>query len=93
MLRSTIGPYSVHIPPNDRFRIAIMHVPREYIEDMQAAIMAEFEKGTQMGQIPQAVQLPKYENWAMYDEWLALNVWRVMLDMHMGPFPWRPDEP
>ncbi len=66
---------------------------REYIEDMQAAIMAEFEKGTQMGQIPQAVQLPKYENWAMYDEWLALNVWRVMLDMHMGPFPWRPDEP
>jgi phthalate 4,5-dioxygenase oxygenase subunit len=24
-----IAPYSVHIPPNDRFRIAIMHVPRD----------------------------------------------------------------
>jgi len=20
-----------------------------------------------------------------------MNVWRVMLDMHMGPFPWRPE--
>ncbi len=64
-------------------------VTREYIEDMQDAILAEFEKGTGMAQIPQAVKLPKYENWAMYDEWLSMNVWRVMLDMHMGPFPWR----
>jgi len=24
-----IAPFSVHIPPNDRFRIAIMHVPRD----------------------------------------------------------------
>ena len=66
-------------------------VTREYIQDMQDAILAEFEKGTGMAQIPQAVKLPKYENWAMYDEWLSMNVWRVMLDMHMGPFPWRPE--
>ena len=64
---------------------------REYIQDMQDAIVAEFEKGTAMAQIPQMVKLPKYENWAMYNEWLPLNVWRVMLDMHMGPFPWRPE--
>jgi phthalate 4,5-dioxygenase oxygenase subunit len=24
-----IAPYSVHIPPNDRYRIAIMHIPRD----------------------------------------------------------------
>ncbi len=64
---------------------------REFIQDMQAAIMAEFKKGTPFGQVPGAVKLPKYKNWAMYKEWLHLNVWRVMLDMHMGPFPWRPD--
>lgn len=64
---------------------------REFIEDLQAAIVAEFKKGTPFGQIPNAVKLRKYEHWAMYNEWLPLNVWRVMLDMHMGPFPWQPN--
>jgi len=64
---------------------------REFIEELQAAIVAEFKKGTPFLKIPSTVKLPKYEHWAMYDEWLPLNVWRVMLDMHMGPFPWRPD--
>ena len=64
---------------------------REFIEDLQAAIVAEFKKGTPFGKIPSTVKLPKYEHWAMYNEFLPLNTWRVMLDMHMGPFPWRPD--
>lgn len=64
---------------------------REFIEELQAAIIAEFKKGTPFLKIPSTVKLPKYEHWAMYNEWLPLNVWRVMLDMHMGPFPWRPD--
>lgn len=63
---------------------------REFIEAMQAAIVAEFKKGTPFGSIPSQVKLPKYADWAMYKEWLPLNVWRVMLDMHMGSFPWRP---
>ena len=63
---------------------------REFIQDLQAAIVAEFKKGTHFAKVPEVVKLPKYENWAMYNEWLAMNVWRVMLDMHMGPFPWRP---
>ena len=64
---------------------------REFIEELQTAIVAEFKKGTPFLKIPSTVKLPKYEHWAMYNEWLPLNVWRVMLDMHMGPFPWRPD--
>jgi len=64
---------------------------REFIEELQAAIVAEFKKGTPFLKIPSTVKLPKYEHWAMYNEWLPLNVWRVMLDTHMGPFPWRPD--
>ena len=63
---------------------------REFILDMQAAIYAEFKKGTPFGNIPNAVKLPKYSKWAMYDQWLSLNVWGVMLAMHMGPFPWQP---
>ncbi len=64
---------------------------REFIEDIQGAIFAEFKKGTFFMEIPTTVKLPKYKEWAMYKEWLSLNVWRVMLDMHMGPFPWRTD--
>jgi glyoxylase-like metal-dependent hydrolase (beta-lactamase superfamily II) len=64
---------------------------REYIQDLQGAIVAEFKKGKGFTEIPQLVKLPKYESWAMYKEWLPLNTWRVMLDMHMGPFPWRPE--
>ena len=61
---------------------------REFIEELQMAIVDEFKKGTPFGAIPSTVKLPKYKHWAMYEEWLPLNVWRVMLDMHMGPFPW-----
>ncbi len=63
---------------------------REFIQDLQGAIIAEFQKGTDFVTIPDVVKLPKYENWAMYNEWLPLNAWRVMLDMAMGGFPWRP---
>ena len=63
----------------------------DFITDLQAAIGAEFQKGTGFTDIAGAVKLPKYKDWVGYDQWLELNVWRVMLDMWMGPFPWRPD--
>lgn len=66
---------------------------REFIQALQMAIVAEFKKGTPFGAIPNAVELPKYKHWEMYEEWLPLNVWRVMLDMHMGPFPWQASAP
>ena len=50
---------------------------RKFIEDMQAAIVAEFKKGTPFTRIPNTVKLPKYAHWAMYKEWLPLNVWSV----------------
>jgi glyoxylase-like metal-dependent hydrolase (beta-lactamase superfamily II) len=64
---------------------------REFIGDLRAAIHAEIENGTNPFAAPNVVRLPKYESWAMYDEWLAMNALRVFLDEHMGPFPWRPD--
>ena len=64
---------------------------REFIVDVKKAIVAEFKKGTDFVNIPTTVDLPKYKHWAMYEEWLPLNVWRIMLDMHMGPYPWYPE--
>ncbi len=63
---------------------------REFITDLQAAIMAEFQKGTNPFAVASTVKLPKYEDWVGYDQWLEMNAWRVMLDMWMGPFPWQP---
>ena len=66
-------------------------VQGEFIADLQGAIVAEFQKGTNPFAIADAVKLPKYADWVGYDQWLAMNTWRVMLDMWMGPFPWHAD--
>ena len=64
---------------------------REFIADLKAAIIAEFQKGTSFYQIPTTLKLSKYEHWDFYNEWLPINVWRMMFHMEMGPFPWHPD--
>lgn len=62
-----------------------------FIQELRGAIYAEFEKGTNPMMVPDKVRLPKYQDWAMYDQWLAMNAWRLMLDDFMGPYPWQPD--
>ena len=63
----------------------------QFLRDLRTAIYAEFQKGTNPMAVPAAVQLPKYEDWAGYDQWLEMNAWRLLLDDFMGPFPWRPE--
>ncbi len=63
---------------------------REFIEDLQAAITAQFKLGTPFEEIPGKIELKKYKDWVGYKEWLGMNTLRVMLDMWMGPYPWRP---
>ena len=55
-----------------------------FLQDLRGAIFAEFEAGTPFMEIPDAVELPQYAAWAGYDEWLPMNVWRVMLEIAMG---------
>ena len=64
---------------------------RQFLLDLRGAIFAEFQKGTPSEQIPTSVALPKYAEWEGYDDWLAMNAWRVMLDIWMGPYPWVPE--
>ncbi|MBL4941881.1 MAG: MBL fold metallo-hydrolase [Colwellia sp.] len=63
----------------------------EYLRDLRFAFYAELKKGTNPILIPGIIKLPKYENWVGYNDWLAMNVWRVLTDEFMGPFPWRPE--
>ncbi len=56
----------------------------KFIQDLRAAIVAEFGKGTPFMQIPNAVRLPQYETWSGYEEWLPMNTWRLLLEMAMG---------
>ena len=63
---------------------------REFFEDLQAEIIAEFKNGTSFYQMPNTLKLPKYQHWDFYKEWLPINVWNMMFQMEMGPFPWRP---
>ena len=63
---------------------------REFIEDLQAAVLAEFQQGTPFEVIPTNIKLDKYKAWVGYDDWLPMNALCVMLDMWMGPYPWRP---
>lgn len=63
----------------------------QFIRDLRGAIYAEFKRGTPAMMVPDKVRLPKYREWKMYDSWLAMNAWRLMMDDFMGPFPWRPE--
>lgn len=58
----------------------------QFLTDLRAALAAEIAQGTPSREAPDAVKLPKYENWLMYDQWLALNAWKVWFEGHLGPF-------
>jgi glyoxylase-like metal-dependent hydrolase (beta-lactamase superfamily II) len=56
----------------------------KFLQDLRAAIFAEFKKGTPFMRIPTEVKLPQYEAWDGYEEWLPMNTWRVLLEIAMG---------
>ena len=57
---------------------------REYLEDLQAEIVARMQAGENPFQIVNTIELPQYQDWAGYDDWLTMNAWRIMLEMWMG---------
>ena len=54
---------------------------REFLEDLTAAVGKALQSGDMM---LQTVSLPKYQDWAHYDDWLGMNGARIMLEMMMG---------
>ncbi len=57
---------------------------REYLEDLMAAVKAAMAKSMNQDKIREMVKLPKYEKWALYNQWLGLNIERVWGHYTMG---------
>jgi glyoxylase-like metal-dependent hydrolase (beta-lactamase superfamily II) len=47
---------------------------RGYLEDLKAAVLDQIKKGASLDEAKRAVQLPKYEKWGRYADWLPENV-------------------
>lgn len=47
---------------------------RGYLEDLRAAVQEQVRKGASLEEAKKAVQLPKYEQWQRYADWLPENV-------------------
>ncbi len=54
---------------------------REFLEELTAAVGTALQSGDMM---LQTLSLPKYQDWAHYDDWLGMNGARIMLEMMMG---------
>lgn len=63
----------------------------QYVRDLRSGFYAELKKGTNPFLIPKVLKLPKYKDWVMYDQWLEMNIWRILSDEFLGPYPWRPE--
>ena len=57
---------------------------REFLQDLQAELIARMQAGENPCASVETIELPKYQEWAGYDEWLSMNAWRIMLEMWMG---------
>ena len=57
---------------------------KEYLQDLRTEIIRMMNDGVNPMDIPSTIKLEKYEDFEMYDEWLEMNAWRVMLEMWMG---------
>lgn len=57
---------------------------REYLQDLKAEIFRMMNEGVNPMMIPSTIELPKYQDWEFYDQWLEMNTWRMILEFHMG---------
>ena len=62
----------------------------QFIKDLRAGFFTELKKGTNPFLIPKTLKLPKYKHWVGYEAWLEMNIWRILSDAFLGPYPWRP---
>ncbi len=61
-----------------------LHLIQNYFNELYAAVQAELDKGTNLFEIPNKVELPKYKHWMNYEEWLPMNVWRILMEKSIG---------
>jgi len=57
---------------------------REFIQDLRGEISRMMEEGVYPITIPAMIDLPKYQDWGAYDQWIEMNAWRVLLEFWVG---------
>ncbi|TRZ45709.1 MBL fold metallo-hydrolase [Robertkochia solimangrovi] len=74
--------YMAHVRPiGDRSDLKLQI---RYFEDLYAATEKAMADGTPFFEIPDKVRMPQYENLKNYDEWLHMNVWRILMEKSIG---------
>jgi len=73
--------YAHNVPFGERETVTLQ---LQFLQDLRAAVITELQSGTNFTDIPNVVELPQYADWSGYEEWLPMNVWRIMLEMFMG---------
>lgn len=74
--------YMAHVRAiGDRSDVELM---LNYFNDLYAAVDKAMKDGTPFFQIPTTVQMPQYKNLKNYDEWLHMNVWRILMEKAIG---------
>jgi len=62
----------------------------QYLRDLRAAVKEGMMTNSNFMAIPSSIELPKYESWGGYKEFLMMNAWKMMTEEIMGPYSWRP---
>jgi len=57
-------------------------IQKQFLVDLTTAVQEALQRGDFMAAM--SVQLPQYEDWAFYNEWLPLNAMTVTLQSFMG---------
>ncbi|MEH0156892.1 MBL fold metallo-hydrolase [Limibacter armeniacum] len=74
--------YMAHVRPiGKREDITLL---QQYFTDLYLAVDKELSNGTPFFDIPKTVSLPQYKHLKNYDEWLPLNVWRILMEKSIG---------
>jgi len=62
----------------------------EYLQELRVAVGTALAEGGDLFTLPYTLKMPKYESWTFYNEFLPLNIHKVINELVLGPYPWRP---
>ena len=57
---------------------------QDYFDDLYKAVDTALKSDTPFFEIPTTVKMPQYKHLKNYDEWLHMNVWRIMMEKAIG---------
>lgn len=61
-----------------------LNIQIQYFEDLYAATEKAMNDGTPFFEIPTSVKMPQYQHLQNYNEWLHMNVWRILMEKSIG---------